>query len=236
MKLSKEALFPILLDNLIWILLLATTIVFSLLTPRFLTADNATNILVHSAVLGIMVIGQSFTLITGNFDLSAESSLGLIAVLGAFLLVPAGEPSNGAGLELHPVLTVAIMLGLGLAIGWVNGFLITRLKMNNFVVTLSMLIILRGLAFLTTQGKTVTNLPASFKALGQASLGPLPISVIVVAIAFALAYVVTQYTRFGRDLFAVGGSRDAALASGIDPDRRIRQVYLISGAMAAFAA
>jgi ribose/xylose/arabinose/galactoside ABC-type transport system permease subunit len=236
MKINFGALVPRLLDNLIWILLFIVVVVFSLASDRFLTPGNITNILVHSAVLGIMVIGQSFTLITGNFDLSAESNLGLIAVTGAFLLTAAGEPSNGSGLQLHPILVIAIMLGLGLAIGWVNGFLITRLKMNNFIVTLSMLIIVRGLAFLLTQGKTVTNLPASFKALGHESIGPVPISVIVIMIAFVLAHIVTRYTRFGRDLYAIGGNRDAALTSGIDPNRRIRQVYLISAALAALAA
>jgi ribose/xylose/arabinose/galactoside ABC-type transport system permease subunit len=236
MRTQRSSFVPALLDNLIWILLLGTIIIFSALTDRFLTADNITNILVHSAVLGIMVIGQSFTLITGNFDLSAESNLGLIAVFGAYLMAAAGEPSNGSGLMLHPALTIPLMFGMGLLIGAINGFLITRLKMNNFIVTLSMLIIVRGLAFLLTQGKTVTNLPESFKALGQQSWGPVPISVVVMLLAFVLAYVVTRYTRFGRDLYAVGGNRDAALASGIDPERRIRQVYLISGLMAAFAA
>lgn len=236
MKINKRTLIPALLDNLIWILLIVTIIGFSLLTNRFLTKENFTNILVHSAVLGIMVIGQSFTLITGNFDLSAESTLGLVAVIGAFLLTPAGEPSNGSGLELPVLPTILIMFVLGLAIGWINGFLITRLKMNNFIVTLSMLIIVRGLTFLSTQGKTVTNLPDSIKALGHESLGIVPVSVIVVLIAFAFAHLVTRSTRFGRDCYAVGGNRDAALASGIDPDRRIRHVYLISGAMAAFAA
>jgi ribose/xylose/arabinose/galactoside ABC-type transport system permease subunit len=85
-------------------------------------------------------------------------------------------------------------------------------------------------------GKTVTNLPASFKALGHESIGPVPISVIVIMIAFVLAHIVTRYTRFGRDLYAIGGNRDAALTSGIDPNRRIRQVYLISAALAALAA
>ena len=217
-------------------LLLTTVVAFSLLTDRFLSVNNVTNVLVHSAVLGIMVIGQSFTLITGNFDLSAESTIGLTAVVGAFLLTAAGEPANGSGLMLNPVLTVLAMLGLGLVIGAVNGLLITRMKMNNFVVTLSMMIIVRGLAFLLTQGKTVTQLPASFKVLGHGSLGPVPLSVVVVLVAFLVASVITRSTRFGRDLYAVGGNRDAALASGIDPGRRIVHVYLISGALAAFAA
>jgi simple sugar transport system permease protein len=183
-----------------------------------------------------MVIGQSFTLITGNFDLSAESNIGLIAVVGAFLLTAAGEPSNGSGLMLNPFLTVLVMLGLGLLIGEVNGLLITRMRMNNFVVTLSTMIIVRGLAFLLTQGKTVTHLPASFKVLGHGSLGPIPISVIVVIAAFLVASLVTRSTRFGRDLYAVGGNREAALSSGIDPERRVLQVYLLSGVLAGFAA
>jgi simple sugar transport system permease protein len=236
MKTNSRNLVPALLDNLIWILLLGTFIAFSLLSNRFLTPNNLTNILVHSAVLGIMVIGQSFTLLTGNFDLSAESTLGLTAVIGAYLLAKAGEPYNGLGLQLPPVLVVLVMLALGLGIGWINGSLITRLKMNNFIVTLSMLIILRGLTLVITQGKTITGMPESFKALGQASLGPLPISVLVLIVAFAIAQGITQHTRFGRDLYAVGGNSQAALASGIDPNRRIRQVYLISGLLAAFAA
>jgi len=233
---TRTPSISLLLDNLIWALLLVAGVAFSLLTTRFLTVNNLVNVLVHSSVLGIMVIGQSFTLVTGNFDLSAESTLGLVAVAGAFLMTAAGEPSNGSGLMLNPAAAVVVMLALGLLIGAINGLLITRLRMNNFVVTLSMLIIVRGLAFLLTQGKTVTRLPESFKGLGHGSLGPVPISVIVLIAAFLVASLVTRSTRFGRDLYAVGGNREAALASGIDPDRRIVQVYLISGALAAFAA
>ena len=91
-------------------------------------------------------------------------------------------------------------------------------------------------AFLLTQGRTVTQLPASFKVLGHGSVGGIPLCVVVLIAAFLVASIVTRSTRFGRDLYAVGGNRDAALASGIDPERRIRQVYLVSGALAALAA
>jgi ribose/xylose/arabinose/galactoside ABC-type transport system permease subunit len=235
-KPASASWIPTFLDNLIWLLLGVTAVAFTLLTDQFLTANNLLNILVHSAVLGIMVIGQSFTLITGNFDLSAESSLGFLAVLGAWLLAASGEPSNGSGLLLNPVFVVIAMLALGLFIGAINGLLITKMRMNNFVVTLSMLIIVRGLAFLLTQGRTVTHLPDSFKVLGHGAVAGIPVSVLILFAAFLVAAVVTRSTRFGRDLYAVGGNRDAALASGIDPDRRVRQVYLISGALAAFAA
>lgn len=235
MKFDRNRLITFLLDNLVWLLLVLTLVGFTLLTPRFLAPGNLTNILVHSTVLGIMVIGQSFTLITGNFDLSAESTLGLTAMIGAFLLAAAGEPYFGSGLQVHPAVAVLAMFAVGLAIGWINGFLITRFKMNNFIVTLAMLIILRGLTLVITEGRTITGLPESFKALGAGALGPVPISVVVVGLAFAAAALVTRGTRFGRDLYAVGGNRNAALASGINPDRRIRQAYLLSGLLAALA-
>jgi ribose/xylose/arabinose/galactoside ABC-type transport system permease subunit len=127
------------------------------------------------------------------------------------------------------------MLLVGLVIGWVNGFLITRLKMNNFIVTLAMLIILRGIMLGFTQGDTVTKMPDLFRALGHDKIGPIPISVIVLILAFVVAEVVLRYRPFGRDLYAVGGNPDAALAAGVDPKRRIRHVYLLSGLLAAFA-
>ncbi len=226
---------PVLLDNLIWILLLGVVVLFSLLTDRFLTVTNIFNILIHAAVLGIAVIGLSFTLLTGNFDLSIESVIGFTALLGAWLVAPAGATANGSGLNVNPFLAAALMLLVGLGIGWINGFLITRAKMNNFIVTLAVLIILRGIMLGFTQGETIAKLPAGFKALGHDNIGPIPVSIITLILAFVIAHIVTTYRRFGRDLYAVGGNPKAALASGIDPDRRVRQVYLVSGVLAAFA-
>lgn len=236
MKINKNKLILFLLDNLIWILLLISVLLFSSLTPRFLTNQNLRNIVVHSAVLGVMVIGQSFPMITANFDLSSESILGLTAIMGAWMLTPAGAPYFGSGWIVPPFFTILGMLGLGLLIGWINGFLITKLHMDNFIVTLAMQIILRGMVLVWNEGKTVTGMPESFLKLGGGSIGGFPISVIVMIILFVIAYFITRYTRFGRDMFAVGGNREAALASGINPGKIIRQVYLISGAVAAIAA
>jgi len=226
---------PVLLDNLIWILLLGTVVLFSLLTDRFLTQTNITNIFIHAAVLGIAAIGLSFTLLTGNFDLSIESTIGFTALIGAWLVAPAGGIAHGSGWNVPPIIAALVMLLIGLGIGWINGALITRARMNNFIVTLAMLIILRGIMLGFTQGETIAQLPAGFKALGHDKVGAFPLSVITLLVAFLIAHVVTTYRRFGRDLYAVGGNSDAALAAGIDPDRRIRHVYLISGALAALA-
>ena len=235
MKNTLRKYTPFLLDNLIWILLLFTVILFSLLSDRYLSRTNLINILVHASVLGIMVIGQSFTLITGNFDLSAESTLGICALIGAWLVTAAGEPAHGSGLELSPFLAIPILLLVGLFIGGINGFLITRMKMNNFIVTLAMLIILRGLMLVWTEGLTVSQIPDAFRWLGRGRIANVPVNVIVLIVAFVIAHIVTRYLRFGRDLYAVGGNRDAAQASGIDSGQRIRAAYLISGALAAFA-
>jgi ribose/xylose/arabinose/galactoside ABC-type transport system permease subunit len=146
-----------------------------------------------------------------------------------------GPPENGSGLMMNPLLAIAIILVLGPVIGWINGTLITRGKMNNFVVTLSMLIALRGLMLLVPQGNTIYRTPPLYNILGATKVGPIPLPVIVVLVTFAIGYVVLKYTPFGRDLYAVGGNRDAALASGVDPDKRIRQVYIIAGFLAAVA-
>lgn len=226
---------PFLLDNLIWVILVGVVIAFSLLNSRFLTEANFINILVYASVLGILVVGQTFVLLTGNFDLSTESTVGLAAALGVWLMAPAGTPFWGGGLAVNPALVVVVMLALGAGIGLVNGALITRAKMNNFVVTLAMLIILRGAVQLTGNGQTISGAPSSFNWLGSATIGIVPISVIALLVTFAAAHVIVRYRPFGRELYATGGNRHAALASGINPDRRILQVYVMSGVIAAFA-
>jgi len=236
MKTNKNKIILVLLDSLIWILLLISISLFSSLSPHYFTQQNITNILVHSAVLGVMVVGQSFTMITGNFDLSSESTLGLTAIIGAWLITPAAAPFFGSGWMLSPIIGLAVMFAVGLFVGWLNGFLITKLKMNNFIVTLAMLIILRGMVLVWNEGESITGMPKSFLALGGGYIGQIPISVLVMVILFIIAFFITNYTRFGRNMFAVGGNKDAALASGINSDKLIRQVYLISGFLAAFAA
>jgi len=226
---------PAVLDNMIWVLLLGVIILFSALTPAYLTPLNFLNILFHAAVLGVVVIGEAFVLITGNMDLSVESTIAMCALLGAWLTVRPGTPDNGLGIMMNPFLAIAILIGFGAFVGWLNGFLITRMKMNNFVVTLSMLITLRGLMHLLPGGNTVYNTTMPYNWIGQATLGPIPLPVIIVIVAFGAAGIVLKYTPFGRNLYAIGGNREAARASGINPERRIRQVYLIAALLAALA-
>jgi len=226
---------PTLLNNFIWVLLIVIVLLFSLLTERYLSIITLRNILIHASVLGLLVVGQTFVLITRNFDLSAESTLGLTAMIAVWLMAPPGSPSWGSGLFLHPVIVIPLMLALGAFIGVVNGLLITRAGMNNFIVTLAMLIILRGFMLLPTHGTTVSGAPAAFNWLGSASIGIVPIPVLVLLIVFLVAHIVMTRRPFGRELYTIGGNPRAALASGIDPDRRILQAYVLSGLLASLA-
>ena len=133
------------------------------------------------------------------------------------------------------VITGAVMTCATVVLAGSRPALITRLKMNNFIVTRAMLIALHGLMLVVPDGNTVYHTPPLFNVIGHNKIGPIPIPVIVVIVGFAIAHVVLQFTRFGRNLYAVGGNRDAALASGVNPGKRIRQVYIIAGGLAAFA-
>jgi ribose/xylose/arabinose/galactoside ABC-type transport system permease subunit len=233
------------LDNLIWFILIGVFAFFMLQSPHFLTSVNITNILSAAAVLGILVVGQTFVLITGNFDLSSESTLGLAALMGIWMIVPAMAPYWGGGVLLNPFLSIALILAMGAAVGYVIGLLITVGKMNNFIVTLAMLLILRGLMLAFTQGNATNGMgfaPAEvFYWLGHQvafevpGLLKIPVAVLATGLVFVAGHVVLNHRRFGRELYAIGGNRQAAIASGIDADKRVRQVYVISGMLAALA-
>jgi ribose/xylose/arabinose/galactoside ABC-type transport system permease subunit len=244
---------PAVMDNLIWLILVGVFLFFVIGSDKFLTPINIVNILSAAAVLGVVVVGQTFVLITGNFDLSQESTLGLSALVGLWIMVSTGAPWFGGGFlpgilgtdnPLNPFISIALVLLMGVVIGIIIGALITYGRMNNFIVTLAMLLILRGLMLAFTEGNAVNAFdhPGGdvFYWLGHETfpvpwLGNLPIAVVVMLIVFAVGHVVLGYRKFGRDIYAVGGNKQAAIASGIDANRRIRQVYMISGFLAALA-
>jgi len=226
---------PTLLNNVIWILLLLIFFLFGSLNNAFFSPLNILNILFSSSVLGLLVIGESFVLITKNFDLSVESTLAVCAMWGGWLTVRAGSPDNGAGIMMNHYLAIAILLAFGAFVGWINGLLITKLKMNNFVVTLAMLITLRGLMHLFPAGNTVYNTTMPYNFIGKAKFFGIPLPIYVGVGMFIIAHIILKYTPFGRSLYSIGANRNAARASGINPEKRILQVYVIAGFLAAIA-
>jgi simple sugar transport system permease protein len=230
------------IDNLIWVIVVVALVLFSLLSDHFFTPFNLLNILPRVAALALLVVGQSFTMMTAHFDLSSESALGLTAMMGALFVATANY--GGLGIMMAPGLAIAAMILLGLAIGALNGFMITKLRMNNLVATIAMLILLRGVVLILSPGKSVSFLGPVFDWIGGGALFTIraggrptgvPVSLFFVVAAFGVAHLVTRYTRFGRNMYAIGSNREAAEAAGIRTQRVIFSVYLISGACSAVA-
>ena len=120
-RLALRGFAPKLLNNLIWVLVLIVVVGFAIASNKFLKVQTLSNILLHASVLGLLVVGQTLVFTTGNFDLSAESSVGLTAFIGAWLVLPSGSPANGSGLMLPVAGAILVMLCVGLFVGWIKG-------------------------------------------------------------------------------------------------------------------
>jgi len=229
-----------LLNGMIWVVLILILLFFSLAADGFFSTSNFINILLHASILGVLVLGQAICLLSGNFDLSAEGTVSLLTVLAAWLMLPSREAQasqlGGIGWELSPFLVISLMIITGTLIGALVGTTITRLRMNNFIVTLAFQLILRGIALVVSMGAVLAGTPETFNWLGGGRLGPLPYSVIVTSMLFLLTGLALKNTRFGRELYAVGGNPHAARASGFNPEMTITKAYMVSGLMAALAA
>jgi simple sugar transport system permease protein len=217
---------------LVPVLALAILVGF-IMSPVFLTQRNIINLLQQSSELSIVVVALSLVLISGKFDLSLESTFALAPMVGAFLILPSAI--GGAGVELPAAVGILITLAVGLLVGLINGFLVVRLELNAFIVTIAMLILLRGITLGLVSGRTLFNLPESFLYLGQGKILGVPVSLWTAGLIFGLAAAVLRYHRVGRALYAIGGNADAARAAGISVARIQWGTFVVAGGLAAIA-
>jgi simple sugar transport system permease protein len=206
-------------------------IVGAVLNSHFLTVSNMTGIGQQVSALGVVVVGESLILLIGGLDLSLESTFGLAPMVAAWLLVPVA--ASGNGMLLNPYLGILILLAVGVAVGLVNGLLIVKGRLNGFIVTLGMTILLAGIQDGIVKGQAPYNLPTAFGYLGAAYVGAIPLSLIVAAVIFAGTGVFLRYHRLGRAIYAVGGNREAARAAGIKVDQIRIGVYVAGSILAA---
>ena len=218
----QAALVPVII-----LLIVAGTFVNS----AFFTVANFTGIGQQVSALGVTVVGESIILLVGGMDLSLEGTYGLAPMVAAWLMVPAA--AYGAGLLLNPFLAILVLLAVGAAVGMVNGLLIVKGRLNGFIVTLGMTIVLAGLQLGIVGGNSIFNLPATFNYLGQASIGSVPVSLIVAVVIFVGVGLFLRYHRTGRAIYAVGGNIAAARAAGIKVDRIRIGVYVAGSVLAA---
>lgn len=208
-------------------------IVGAVLNPTFMTANNLIAVLQQQSELSLLVLAQAMILIVGKMDLSLESTIGIAPALAIALVIPAA--SNGLGVELPGWTAIPLCLAAGALIGGFNGFLILKVGLSGFMVTLGMLTMLRGLQEALTKGQTLFDVPQSFLYLGATTWLGLPAAVWICVVAFAVGIFVMSYLRQGRSLYAVGGNKEAARAAGIRVDRVVWVVLIIGGVLAAIA-
>jgi len=220
--LREVALLPVLV-----LLIIVGTVV----SPAFFTVSNFAGIGEQSSALGVVVVGESLILMIGGMDLSLESTFGLAPMVAAWLIVPVS--AYGAGTGLSPYLGIVVLLAVGAVVGLINGFLIVKGRLNGFIVTLGMTIVLAGLQNGIVKAQSLFNLPAAFGYLGSASYGQLPVSLIVTVVIFVGVGLFLRYHRVGRAIYAVGGNPAAARAAGINVERLKIGVYVAGSILAA---
>lgn len=204
----------------------------SALRPEsFLTVDNFLNVLRRSSVYGIVAIGMTFIIISAGIDLSVGSMLALCGMVAAAVMVGIGG-SNPQGTAL--VIGSAAGIFAGAVCGFLNGFLIMRLSLQPFIVTLGTMSFFRGVALVMRDGQPI-NVPA-YKYFGEGTVVGVPISVVIFAVIIAAAFFLLRYTKAGRYAYAIGSNREAAFHAGVNVGRNIVFIYTFTGFLAGIAA
>lgn len=210
---------------LIYVLTVALIIVASILSPTFRDPTNVTDLMRQSIVLGLVTIGQLVVILGGGIDMSAGMAARLVGL---------GVGVTLSSTMLPPFVVLLLGLALGAGIGLFNGFLVAKLGAQPFIVTLGMMVVLYGISLAVSSGPT-GMVPASVTGIYDARVGVVPASVIVMVLVWAVAWYVMRNTRFGRNVYAVGGAPGVARLAGVNVDRVLLISYMISGVCAAAA-
>jgi ribose/xylose/arabinose/galactoside ABC-type transport system permease subunit len=217
------------------IFLVVLMAVFWVLNPRFVMPLNLFNIMLQVSIYGLLAIGMTFVILTAGIDLSVGSLLAMCGLVAA--AVSKGGLSNrftvGEGQDAlsYPWYLAALAaIAVGLVAGFVQGTAITRLKVPPFVVTLGGMSVFRGAALLFAGGGPISGFDPEFVWWGQARIGgQVPVPVVIFLVFAILAHIVLRYTRYGRQVYAVGGNPEAARLSGLNVRAVTTSVYVIMG-------
>lgn len=196
----------------------------------FLSPGNLSNIADQTSVIAIMAIGMTLVIITGGIDLSVGSLLALSAVATAWLIGAWGGANASAGAMIAAALAAIL---LSTTVGGFSALMITVFRIPPFIATLAMMQVASGMAFIVTKGQSLYDIPATFTWLGRGTgLGSLPNSVLMMVVLYVLAHLMMTRSVTGRHIYAVGGNAQAARYCGINVDRSLAFVYIVSGFMA----
>lgn len=204
--------------------LLLLVIVLSILSEDFLTTNNLMNIARQSSINAILALGMLLPILTAGIDLSVGSILAISIMTMGVVTVNHGMPG---------VVGIIVCLAVGAGFGLLNGLLLTKLRLPHpFISTLGTMNIARGLALIITAAAPIAGFPYIIQYVGQGSIGPMPVSFLLVIVLYIGFHIFLTRTKIGRHIYAVGGNKEAARLSGINVDRILVIVYTISGFMA----
>lgn len=202
---------------------IALFIVFSALTPTFYQPSNLLDIMLQSSINAVIAVGMTLVVMTKGIDLSVGSIVGVSSMIAASLLADSPLLGIGAGILV------------GLTCGLLNGILIAKLKLPDFIVTLGAMSIYRGAALIYTEGQPIYSINETFRATFAGHLLGIPTPVLFALVIAFLAYLLIRFTTLGEHIIAVGGNEEAARLSGVDVDRVKITVYALSGMLASIA-
>jgi len=191
--------------------LVVLTLALSVMSDNFLTSYNVSVVVRQAAFVGLVALGQTLVLLVGGIDLSVGTAAGLSSIFGAIALTQWG---------IHPYLIVPFTMAFGFLLGATNGLFVASLRLNPFIVTLATSEIFAGMTLVITKGYPIRPLGEAFGIFGKGEIFGIPVPVLIFLVAALILIWMLSQTRFGRNIFAVGGNRDAALLAGI-PVRRV---------------
>lgn len=212
------------------IILAVFMLVISILRPSFLDLGNLTNVLRQTSVNAIIAAGMSFAILTGGIDISVGSTLAFSGAVSAYLVAN----------NYNIVIVIVATLLIGTISGALNGFFITKCKLQPFIVTLAMMTIFSGLAIVFTNGRPISfkneGTGAIYRFIGKGDFLGIPIPIFIMIFVYIGAYYLLNHTAFGRYIYAVGCNEEAAHLSGINTKKVKFTAYVINGTLAALAA
>lgn len=207
-----------------FIVFLIMFIVLSIFLPNFFTLNNILNLLKQQATLLIVASGMTVIIITGEFDISVGSVVSLTAAVAAFLI-------NAWG-SIFPAVLIALLVGP--LVGIFNGIVVTKGGIPSFICTLGVLMMARSLTYVVTKGRVITDIPESFKILGQGSFYKIPYSIFIVILFYIILYILLRRTALGKKIYATGANKRVSTFSGINTDRTKIISFIIVGFSASF--
>ncbi len=205
------------------IALVILIIIITINRPMFLSPKNLINIFRQASVTGLIAIGMTFVVLTGGIDLSVGATFGAAGMCAALVAQNAGLPA---------IMPILAGLAVGLAMGSLNGVVVAYLRVPAFIATLGIQSFARGIALIVTDAKPVPGLSDQFLVIGKGDLLGIPIPAFIMAAVLIVSFILLYNCKYGRHVFAVGGSRAAATISGVKVKKVEMSTYMICGLLA----